>query len=162
MLQFLVRFTATTMQRANKRNAGRINYATLDAKGFDSAAIARVECPMCHTPDQPDDALLEVIWYGCDHCDRWWHRHCILSEAQTIADLSCIDKSTTFRSPACPEMLLCEVCFSEDADRNLFAICDNCWAIYHKSCLPSNYLQEYLVYTQSGAKWYCSKCDLES
>ena len=68
MLQFLVQFTATTMQRADKRNASRINYATLDAEGFNSAAVARVECPMCHIPDQPDvtivtDGAIDIAYH---------------------------------------------------------------------------------------------------
>ena len=38
-------------------------------------------------------------------------RHCLSTEFQTMADLSCIDETTKFLCPACPVEKLYVVCF---------------------------------------------------
>ena len=105
--------------------------------------------------------MLEIVWYGCDICHRWWHRHCLSSELQTIADLSCFDNDTVFRCPACPPLTLCAVCFIEGTDTKQFAQCQNCFTNYHTDCLPQEHYTEYALFQNLGKDWFCSRCEVE-
>ena len=69
-----------------------------------------VECPGCHA-HYADNEVTD--WYGCDTCDRWWHRYCLPTDLQAKADLSCMEKSILFECPACVANIICQVCLVE-------------------------------------------------
>ena len=94
--------------RKSHRKRQVVNYTALHEG--DTINAIKVTCPECRMSPEEDDNILNVIWYGCDFCLRWWYRHCLDGNAQTLADLSTFDSTTKFRCPACPEQPVCGVC----------------------------------------------------
>ena len=105
-------------QRHGKRKHQKINYAHFNEHGYSESTSEK--CAACHIEVQPDDERFEIVWYGCDVCHRWWHRHCLSTEFQTLADFSCIDETTKFLCPACPVEKLYVVCFVQGENVNDF------------------------------------------
>ena len=124
------------------RKHQKINYAHFNEHGYSESTSQKAY----HIEGQPDDERFEIVWYGCDACHRWLHRHCLSTEFQIMADLSCIDETTKFVCPACPVEKLCVVGFVQGENVSDFIQCNNCYAFYHKECLPQQQYDEYLVY----------------
>ena len=129
------------------------DYAALD----DGEESILQTCSGCNMPPEPDDDTMHIVSYGCDHCTRWWHCHCLEGPAQTTADLSVIDNSTKWRCPACQEEPICGVCLLSVSNLTA-AQCYICMAEYHVSCLPSHQI-DYSVLVDLGQKWYCGQCN---
>ena len=140
--------------RKSERRRHVRNYAAFDA-GEESILQT---CSGCNMPPEPDDDTMHIVWYGCDHCTRWWHRHCLEGPAQTTADLLVIDNSTKWRCPACPEEAICGVCLSSVSNLTA-AQCYICMAQYHVFCLPTQHQIDYSVLVDLGQKWYCGQCN---
>ena len=117
-------------------------------------------CPGCHIPSAPDDQVIDVVWYGCDFCPRWWHRHCLSGNILVNADRSVQDDSVKFRCPGCPEQPVCAACLLDVS--NLAAPqCHNCLAQYHFTCLPEQHQINYSVVINQGRQWNCGRCQSE-
>ena len=117
-------------------------------------------CPNCKIPESMSDNVDGIIWYGCDTCTRWWHRHCLTTQQQTNADLSCLVEAVKFQCPACPTLKLCEVCMAEGESG--FCQCQNCIRFYHTDCLPDSIFTEYKRSILTNLPWYCTRCQIET
>ena len=117
------------------------------------------KCPACHLGEEPGDSHEGIVWYGCDVCPRWWHRHCLSTGDQATADMSCMVADVLFRCPLCPISKICSVCLVEGTTG--YIQCSNCSHFYHEDCLPKDLLTEYKVLTELNQKWACSRCYVE-
>ena len=117
------------------------------------------KCPSCHLGEEPGDAELGIVWYGCDICPRWWHRHCLNDSDQAVADLSCLAEDVLFRCPSCPIEKICSVCLITGTTG--YIQCTNCTHFYHEDCLPQELLCMYKLLTIQNKDWTCSRCDIE-
>ena len=150
-----------TSGRSSQRHTRRIDYSALNEGETPDTYILDIcfKCKLSSVPEE--DNMLNIIWYGCDLCTRWWHRHCLPSDAQATADLSCMDDSVKFRCPACPLTPVCGSCLQNIQRSHVSALCENCLCQYHVSCLPSDYKNEFQIYKSLGKKWYCGRCEIE-
>ena len=91
--------------RRSKRPTKRKNYALMndgECQMEKTNTISVTKCHQCNIGVEKGDDLINIVWYGCDVCPKWWHRHCLPTHFQAQADLSCMDQSTDFRCPSCP------------------------------------------------------------
>ena len=150
--------TFVSVRRSSRTDFFKVNYASMHS-GEEPHSITIV-CPGCNVGEEADDNDNGIIWYGCDICTRWWHRHCLSSEQQTDADLSCFDKSNLFRCPTCPKLKICETCMIEG--EHGYCQCENCFKFYHTDCLPSQNFKNFKLCQIKNQPWFCSRCEIEN
>ena len=113
-------------------------------------------CPGCKLPD---DDMEDFLWYGCDVCPRWWHRHCLTTDYQLQADISTMCPDEAFRCPLCPLQKICAVCFVEGTEN--FAQCSICYTFYHYECIPEDLYLEFKLLHENNKDWFCTRCEIE-
>ena len=95
-------------------------------------------------------------WFGCDYCERWYHRQCLSSVEQIDVDMSCIVPDVKFKCAICKRksMRICGCCFVNDVKNENWVNCVVCHTSFHRKCVPASFL--------SSDKFYCFKCNNES
>ena len=115
-------------------------------------------CAICNT-DESNDAF---IWYGCDECPKWYHRHCIEPDYRAVGDMSLMGIGVLFVCADCQanSSPTCEACGKEESPfMSIWRLCGICGSYYHSSCMADD--RDYGCPKNIEQGWVCPSCDIE-
>ena len=104
-------------------------------------------------------------WFGCDHCNRWFHGHCLPDDTADAASLS-VESGSDWLCQWCASGNVCKQCKKVSGKDCLQ--CISCKSFFHLDCLgevPSRLHAMHCSFKglmatglMSDLYWKCSEC----